>query len=175
MQLAERIAATEAAIDAEAQAWLAGVGGGQQPLQYGRRRGGGRTTRTMPPGGGGAGGGGVPRRLAALAATLARLRAAQAKLAASGRLARGSPAARIAAAQEAVAGAERRLEQAEAAQAAEMDAVRLRGGCREGLGVRQEAGAGRTGTARMARIRKNLTDRAGPAGCGRGRPPPPRR
>ena len=74
-QLAERIAAAEAAIDAEAEAWLADAGdGGQQPLPYGDGE-----EEEQPPGGGGPGGGGVPRRLAALAATLARLRAAQAK------------------------------------------------------------------------------------------------
>ena len=118
-QLAERIAAIEAAIDAEAEAWLAGAGGGQQPLQYGEEE------EDEPPGGGGPGGGGVPRRLAALAATLARLRAAQDKLA-ERQAGPGAAAARIAAAQEAVAGAARRLEQAEAAQAAKMDAYAAR-------------------------------------------------
>jgi len=66
-------------------------------------------------------GGGVPRRLAALAAKLARLRAAQARLT-ERQAGPGTAAARIAAAQDAVAGAARRLEQAEAAQAAKMDA-----------------------------------------------------
>ena len=113
-QLADRIAAVEAAIGAEAEAWLAGIaGGGQQlPLGDGEEEGEGD-----PPPGGAA----VPRRLAALAARLARLRAAQDKLA-ERQAAPGAPAARIAAAQDAVDAAARRLEQAEAAQAAKMDA-----------------------------------------------------
>ena len=146
-QLAERIAATEAVIDAEAEAWLAGVGGGQQPLQYGD--GEEEEQEEEPPGGG------VPRRLAALAATLARLRAAQARLA--GRQAGpGSPAARIAAAQDAVAGAARRLEQAGAAQAAKMDAY----ACAVAAGKAWPYGKKPVPperAARVARVRKNLT------------------
>ena len=76
-QLAERIAAVKAAIDAEAEAWLArAAADAQQPLQYGDGE-----EEDQPPGGGdGPGGGGVPRRLAALATKLARLQAAQDKL-----------------------------------------------------------------------------------------------
>ena len=117
-QLEARIAAVQAAIDAGAGAWLAG---GQLPLDG---DGVGDGDGDPPPGGGddGGPGGGVPRRLAALAAKLARLRAAQDKLAS--RQAQGgprTPAARIAAAQDKVAAAQRRLEEAEAAQAAKMD------------------------------------------------------
>jgi transposase len=115
-QLAGRIAAVQAAIDAGAEAWLAGVDGAdsQPPL----RDGDGDDDEDPPPGGGP--GGGVPRRLAALTAKLARLRAAQDKLA--GRQAvPGGPAARVAAAQDAVDRVAARLAAAEAAQAAKMD------------------------------------------------------
>ena len=103
-QLADRIAAAEAAIDAEAEAWLAGVDGAdsQPPL----RDGDGDDDEDPPPGGGP--GGGVPRRLAALAAKLARLRAAQARLA-ERQAVPGGPAARVAAAQDAVDRTARRL------------------------------------------------------------------
>ncbi len=79
-QLAARIAALEAAVAAEAGAWLDGAGqadgaDGRQPLPYdddededGGEDGGPRA-------------GGLPRRLSALAARLARLRAAQDTLA----------------------------------------------------------------------------------------------
>ena len=153
-QLAERIAAAEAAIDAKAEAWLAGAGGGQQPLQYGDGEEE-EEEEEQPPGGGGPGGGGVPRRLAALAATLARLRAAQAKLA-ERQAGPGTAAARIAAAEEAVAGAERRLEQAEAAQAAKMDAC----ACAVAAGKAWPYGKKPVPperAARVARVRKNLT------------------
>src|SRR5580692_5917139 len=62
-QLAGRITAAEAALDAEAEAWLAGVAGagGQLPLPDGDSG----DDEDPPPGGGP--GGGVPRRLAALA------------------------------------------------------------------------------------------------------------
>ena len=117
-QLAERIAALEAAIEAEAEAWLAGAeqadGAGQQPLQYDDDGDDGS-------GGGGDGpGGGVPRRLAAMAARLARLRAAQDKLAERALASARSPHAQIARAQQAADAAARRLAQAEAAQAAVM-------------------------------------------------------
>ncbi len=69
----------------------------------------------------GAGGGGRPRRLAAMVARLARLRAAQDKLAGRALASARSPQSRIAAAQEAADAAARRLEQAEAAQAATME------------------------------------------------------
>jgi len=151
-QLAERIAATEAAIDAEAEAWLAGAAGdAQQPLQYGD---GEEEEEDQPPGGGdGPGGGGVPRRLAALAAKLARLQAAQDKLT-ERQAGPGSPAARVAAAQDAVEGAARRLAQAEAAQAAKMEAY----ACAVAAGKRW---AGKKPVpadtaARVARVRKNL-------------------
>ena len=97
----------------------------------------------------------MPRRLAALAATLARLRAAQAKLA-ERQAGPGTAAARIAAAQEAVAGAERRLEQAEAAQAAKMDAY----ACAVAAGKAWPYGKKPVPperAARVARVRKNLT------------------
>ena len=114
-QLADRIAAVEAKAGAEVEAWLAGAAGaGQQPLWDD-----GDDDQDPPPGGGP--GGGLPRRLAGLTATLARLRAAEGKL--TGR--QGGPrgaAARITAAQDAVDRAARRLEAAEAVQAAKMDA-----------------------------------------------------
>jgi transposase len=118
-QLAERIAALEAAIEAEAEAWLAGAeqadGAGQQPLQYDDDGDDGS-------GGGGDGpGGGVPRRLAAMAARLARLRAAQDKLAERALATARSPQAQIARAQQAADAAARRLARAEAAQAATME------------------------------------------------------
>jgi transposase len=113
-QLAERIAALEAAIDAEAGAWLAGADdAGQQPL------------RDEDPGDddgpGGGNGGGLPRRRAAMAARLARLRAAQDKLAERALATARSPQAQIARAQQAAEAAARRLEQAGAAQAAVME------------------------------------------------------
>jgi transposase len=91
-QLEARIAAVQAALDAAAQAWLDGAvqEDGQQPLRYDDD-----DDDEDEQDGPGAGGG-VPRRLAALAAKLARLRAAQARLA--GRQAvPGAPAARVAA------------------------------------------------------------------------------
>ncbi len=151
-QLADRVAAVEAAIGAEAEAWLAGVaGGGQQlPLGDGEEEGEGD-----PPPGGAA----VPRRLAALAARLARLRAAQDKLA-ERQAAPGAPAARIAAAQDAVDAAARRLEQAEAAQAAKMDAWA------EAVAAGKAWRYGKKPVppeqaARVARVRKNLATAQG--------------
>ena len=150
-QLAERIAAVEAAIDAGAEAWLAGAAAdAQQPLQYGDGE-----EEDQPPGGGdGPGGGGVPRRLAALATKLARLQAAQDKLT-ERQAGPGSPAARIAAAEDAVEGAARRLEQAEAAQAAKMDAY----ACAVAAGKAWPYGKKPVPperAARVARVRKNL-------------------
>ena len=117
-QPAERIAAVEAAIEAEAEAWLAGAeqadGAGQQLLQDDDDGDDGS-------GGGGDGPGGVPRRLAAMAARLARLRAAQDKLAERALASARSPHAQIARAQQAADAAARRLGQAEAAQAATME------------------------------------------------------
>ena len=115
-QLADRIAAVQAAIDAEAEAWLAGAAADPQlPLRDGD--GGGDEDEDeddddLPAGGG------VPRRLAGLAAKLARLRAAEGKLA--GRQAGGAAAARVAAAEAAAAAAVRRLAAAEAVQAAKV-------------------------------------------------------
>jgi transposase len=114
-QLAAQIAAVQAALDAEAEAWLADAAGAdpQQPLwdeggDDGDRRGGDGP------------GGGVPRRLAALAAKLARLRAAEGKLAERQAAGRG-PGARAEAARDAAQAAARRLGQAEAAQAAKVE------------------------------------------------------
>jgi transposase len=112
-ELAGRIAAVQAAIDAEVEAWLAGAAGaGQQPLWDG-----GDDDRDPPPGGGP--GGGVPRRLAGLASKLARLRAAQDRLTERQAGPRGA-AARVDAARDAAGAAARRLAAAEAAQAAKM-------------------------------------------------------
>jgi transposase len=150
-QLADRIAAVLAATAAAAAAWLAGVDGAdrQPPL----RDGGDDDDDEDPPPGGGPGGG-VPRRLAALAAKLARLRAAQDKLA--GRQAvSGGPAARVTAAQDAVDRTARRLAAAEAAQAAKMEkyqaAVAAGKAWRYG---KKPVPAGQA--ARVAAVRKNL-------------------
>jgi len=113
-QLAGQIAAVQAAIEAEAEAWLAAAGAGRQPLPDG-------DDGDDPPGGAGPGGGGMPRRLAGLAAKLARLQAARDRLA-ERQAVPGAPAARVAAAQDAVDDAARRLEAAEAAQNAKMGA-----------------------------------------------------
>jgi transposase len=115
-QLAGQITAVQAAIEAEADAWLAGAAGAaRQPLWDGDR-----DDDDRPAGGAGPGGGGVPRRLAGLAARLARLRAAEGKLA-ERQAAPGGPAARVSAARDAAEGAARRLAQAEAAQAAKVE------------------------------------------------------
>jgi transposase len=113
-QLAERIAALEAAIDAEAGAWLAGADdAGRQPLPY--------DDQDDDDGPGGGNGGGLPRRLAAMAARLARLRAAQDKLTERALASARSPQAQIARAEAAAEAAARRLSGAEAAQAAVME------------------------------------------------------
>jgi transposase len=110
-QLAGRITAVQAAVEAEVDAWLAGAAAAaHQPLWDDDG-----DDQDRPPGGGGRGGG-SPRRLAA---TLARLRAAEGKLAE--RQAATGAAARISAAQAAAGAAARRLGQAEAAQAAKME------------------------------------------------------
>jgi transposase len=114
-QLAGQIAALEAAIEAEAEAWLAGTdGAGQQPLRY-------DDDDDDDDDGPGGAGGGLPRRLAAMAARLGRLRAAQDKLAERALASARSPHAQVARAQQAAQAAARRLAQAEAAQAAVMD------------------------------------------------------
>lgn len=148
-QLAERTAAVEAAIEAEAEAWLAGAAAdAQQPL----RDGGGDDDDQDPPPGGGPGGG-VPRRLAGLAARLARLQAAQDKL--TGR--QGGPrgaAARAGAAEQAVAGAARRLAAAEAAQAAKMARYQAAVAAGKRWAGKKPVPAGQS--VQVARIRKNL-------------------
>ena len=157
-QLADRIAAVEAAIDAEAGAWLDGTAADPQlPLRDGDAGDGdgdGDGDDQGPPPGGG-----VPRRLAGLAAKLARLRAAQDRLA--GRQAvPGGPAARVAAAQDAVDRVTRRLAAAEAAQAAKMDkyqaAVAAGKAWRYG---KKPVPAGQA--ARVAAVRKNLATAQG--------------
>jgi transposase len=145
-QLAEKIAALEAAIEAEAEAWLAGADdAGQQPLRY-------DDDDDDDDDGPGAGGG-VPRRLTALAAKLARLRAAQARLAGR-QAAPGAPAARIAAAQQAADAAARRLAQAEAAQAAKMEKYQAAVAAGKRWAGKEPVPA--AANARVARIRKNL-------------------
>jgi transposase len=111
-QLAERIAAVEEAVGAEAEAWLAGAAGGQQVLPDGDGE-----DEDQPP----AAGGGVPRRLSALVAQLARLRAAQDTLARRQAGPR-SPATRVSAAAGRAQQAAARLAQAETAQDAKMAA-----------------------------------------------------
>jgi hypothetical protein len=113
-QLAGRIAEVQAALDAGAGAWLDGAAADPQlPLRDDDEHDDDEhDDEDLPPGGG------VPRRLAGLAAKLARLRAAQAKLA--GRQEAGGAAARIDAAQDAAQAAARRLAAAEAAQAAKV-------------------------------------------------------
>jgi transposase len=151
-QLAAKIAAVEAAIEAEAEAWLAGVAGGadsQQPLWDDD----GDDEDDLPGGGGPGAGGGVPRRLAALVTKLARLRAAEAKLAGR-QAAPGAPAARVAAARQAVAGAARRLAQAEAAQAAKMEKYQAAVAAGKRWAGKRPVPA--SANARVARVRKNL-------------------
>jgi transposase len=144
-QLADRAAAVQAAIDAEVEAWLAGAAAaGQAPL-----RDDGGDDEDPPPGGGG----GVPRRLAALAARLARLQAAQDTLAGRQAAPRGA-AARIAAAQQAVAGAAERLAAAEAAQAVKMETYQAAVAAGKRVAGKKPVPAGQS--ARVARVRTNL-------------------
>jgi transposase len=149
-QLAGQIAAVQAAIEAEAEAWLAAAGAGQQPLPDGDDG----DNEDDPPGGAGPGGGGVPRRLAGLAAKLARLQAAQDRLA-ERQAVPGAPAARVAAAQDAVDDAARRLEAAEAAQNAKM------GACHAAVAAGKAWRYGKKPVpperaARVARVARNL-------------------
>jgi transposase len=149
-QLAGQIAAVQAAIEAEAEAWLAAAGAGQQPLPDGDDE----DDEDDPPGGAGPGGGGVPRRLAGLAAKLARLQAAQDRLA-ERQAVPGAPAARVAAAQDAVDDAARRLEAAEAAQNAKM------GACHAAVAAGKAWRYGKKPVpperaARVARVARNL-------------------
>jgi transposase len=111
-QLAEQIAAVEAAIGAEVEAWLDGAAGGGQAGQ--QRLWDGDDDDGLP------GGGGVPRRLAVMVAKLGRLRAAEGKIAERA-AAPGVLAGRVAAAQHALNNAAQRLAEAEAAQDAKMD------------------------------------------------------
>ncbi len=150
-QLAARIAAAEAAIEAEAGAWLDGAAAdAQQPLWDGD----GDDEDHLPGGGAGPGAAaGVPRRLAALAAKLARLRAAQDKLA-ERQSTPGTPASRIAAAEAAVDNAAQRLAQAEAAQAAKMDACQRTAAAGKAWRGKKPVPAGKS--AKVARVRKNL-------------------
>jgi transposase len=152
-QLAGQIAAAEAAIDAEAEAWLAGAAAGAQPPLPDGDGG----DDDPPPGDGP--GGGVPRRLAGLAAKLARLRAAQARLA-ERQAVPGGPAARVAAAREAVDRVAARLAAAEAAQAAKM--ARYQAAVAAGKAWRygkKPVPAGQA--ARVAAVRKNLATAQG--------------
>ena len=112
-QLEARITALQTAIDAAAKAWLDGAGGaGSQQLWD--------DDDDDDPGDGGPGGG-VPRRLAVMAARLARLHAARDKIAARRQAASPrSPDARITAARDAISRAERRLGAAEDAHAVVM-------------------------------------------------------
>lgn len=144
-QLAGRIAAVQAAIEAEVEAWLAGAAGtdSQRPLWDDSA-----DDDDLP-----GGGGGVPRRLAGLAAGLARLQAAQDTLSVRQAAPRGT-AARIAAAREAVAGAGRRLAAAEAAQAAKMEKYQAAVAAGKRVAGKKPVPAGQS--VRVARIRTNL-------------------
>jgi transposase len=149
-QLAARIAAVEAAIEAEAEAWLAGAAGtdgagSQQPLPY-------DDDDDDDDDGPGAGGG-VPRRLSAMAARLGRLRAAQDTLAARA-AAPGGPDARVAAARDALGRAEERLARAEQAQAAVM--ARYQAAVAAGKAWAGKKPVPAETNVRIAGIRKNL-------------------
>jgi transposase len=149
-QLDRRIAATQAAIDAGAEAWLAGAAG-QPPLDDGD---GGEGEDRLPGGGAGPGtAGGVPRRLAALTAKLARLQAARAKLAGR-QAAAGTPGARVTAAENALGTAAARLARAEAAQAAKIDAYARALAAGKPRGGMKPVPADTS--ARVARVRQRL-------------------
>ena len=150
-QLAARISALEAAMDAAAQAWLAGAAEAD-----------GARSQRLPcddddddDGPGGGPGGGVPRRLAVMAATLARLRAAQDKLAARRQTASPrSPDARITAARDAVGNAGRRLAAAEQAQAVLMEKYQAAVAAGKAWAGNKPVPAAEN--VRIARIRKNV-------------------
>jgi len=150
-QLAGQIAAVQAAIEAEAEAWLAGAeqadGAGQQPLPYDDD-----DDDDDDDDGPGAGGG-VPRRLSAMAAKLARLRAAQDTLAVRA-AAPGGPDARLAAARARLARASERLARAEQAQAAVM--ARYQAAAAAGKAWAGKKPVPAESNARIAGIRKNL-------------------
>jgi transposase/L-amino acid N-acyltransferase YncA len=154
-QLAAKIAALEAAIEAEAEAWLAGAAetdgaGSQQRLQY--------DDDDDDDDDGPGPGGGVPRRLAAMAARLGRLRAAQDTLAAR-QAAPASPDARVTAARDAVSRAGQRLARAEDAQAAVMEKYHAAVAAGKAWAGKKPVPAGQN--ARIARIRKNLATAQG--------------
>jgi len=146
-QLAAKIAALEAAIGAGAEAWLAGAdrAGEQLPLPGDDDDDDG----DGPPGAGG----GVPRRLSAMAARLARLRAAQDTLAVRA-AAPGSPDARVAAARDALGRAEERLARAGQAQAAVM--ARYQAAVAAGKAWAGKKPVPAETNVRIARIRANL-------------------
>jgi transposase len=148
-QLEARIGALEAAIAAETQAWLDGPGraggaDGQQPLPYDDDDDGGQD---------GGPGGGLPRKLAAMAARLARLHAARDTLAAR-QAAPGRPDARAAAAAARLTAAEQRLAKAEEAQAAVMARYRAALAAGKAWAGKKPVPAGKN--ARIAAIRKNV-------------------
>jgi len=152
-QLAARIAALEAAVAAEAGAWLDGAGqadgaDGRQPLPYDDEDDGGGGGED-----GGPGAGGLPRRLSALAARLARLRAAQDTLAVRA-AAPGGPDARVAAARDRLARAAGRLARAESAQAAVMEKYQAAVAAGKAWAGKKPVPA--ESNARIAGIRKNL-------------------
>jgi transposase len=156
-QLAERIAALEAAVEAEAEAWLAAAAGtdgagSQQRLQYDDDDDDDDDDDGPGPGGG------VPRRLAAMAARLGRLRAAQDTLAAR-QAAPASPDARVTAARDAVRRAGQRLARAEDAQAAKMEKYHAAVAAGKAWAGKKPVPAGQN--ARIARIRKNLATAQG--------------
>jgi transposase len=153
-QLAAKIAALEAALEAEAEAWLAGAAGtdgagSQQRLRY--------DDDDDDDDGPGAGGG-VPRRLAAMAARLGRLRAAQDSLAAR-QAGPASPDARVTAARDAVRRAGQRLARAEDAQAAVMEKYHAAVAAGKAWAGKKPVPAGQN--ARIARIRTNLATAQG--------------
>jgi transposase len=159
-QLAARIAAVEAALDAGAQAWLDGEtegGDGQQPL---------RDDEDDEDDDAGPGTGGVPRRLSALAARLARLRTAQDTLALRA-AAPGSPDARVTAARDAVSRAELRLARAEQAQAAVMEKYQAAMDAGKPWAGKKPVPAGQN--VRIAGIRKNLATARGRLAAARAR------
>jgi transposase len=146
-QLAARIAAVEAAVAAEAQAWLDGAGpaDGQQPLW---------DDEDNEDDDGGPGTGGLPRRLSALAARLARLRAAQDTLAGRQAAAPRGPDARVTAAADRLARVAGRLARAEEAQAAVMEKYQAAVAAGKAWAGKKPVPA--ETNAKIAGIRKNL-------------------
>ena len=135
-QLAARIAALEAAAAAEAGRWLDGADRAEDQLPL----------RDDEDDDAGPGAGGVPRRLSAMAARLARLRAAQDTLAGR-QAAPGSPDARVTAARD-------RLARAEQAQAAVMEKYQAAVAAGKAWAGKKPVPA--EANARIAGIRKNL-------------------